>query len=403
MILELGGKSANIILPDADLSRAVPNVVVNMTAQAGQGCSLLTRTLVHESLFDELVGRVKTALDAVATAGDPANPATTMGPLISAAQRAKVEGLIQAGRDEGAQIAYGGGRPAGLDRGFFVEPTLFVDVDNSMTDRPAGVLRPGRRGDPVQGEQEAVRLANDSEFGLAAGVWAADPVQAYRIGTRIRAGLVYINGGGAGPQPAHPVRRLQEQRPRRRAGRVRPGGVPADQEHDLECPLGGWWGGVARRGLTMGGYVCWGEEGSGFGVRGEGGWGGGGAASLVGTRHRECRRAEASPLAGIPRQDARLPVLHGPLQALAPADRGWAGDARAQGRARRAARPGPVVVVDEYRLDADERAQVSDPVLALQRLVARPVDGRAGTVAAASEGAMNARRSSWWTSALTQS
>lgn len=203
VILELGGKSANIVLPDADLSRVAPNVAVNMTAQAGQGCSLLTRTLVHESRLDELVGQVKTALDAVKV-GDPADPATTMGPLISAAQRAKVEGLIRAGRDEGAQIAYGGGRPAGLDRGFFVEPTLFVDVDNSMTIAQREFFGPVGVVIPFRDEEEAVRLANDSDFGLAGGVWAADPVHAYRIATRIRAGMVYINGGGAGSSPHTP-------------------------------------------------------------------------------------------------------------------------------------------------------------------------------------------------------
>jgi acyl-CoA reductase-like NAD-dependent aldehyde dehydrogenase len=203
VILELGGKSASIILPDADLSRAAASVAVNMTAQAGQGCSLLTRTLVHESLFDELVGRVKTELDAVLV-GDPADPAVTMGPLISAAQRAKVEALIQAGRDEGAQIAYGGGRPAGLDRGFFVEPTLFVDVDNSMTIARKEFFGPVGVVIPFSGEAEAIRLANDSEFGLAAGVWSADPVRAYQVATRIRAGLVYLNGGGAGSSPHTP-------------------------------------------------------------------------------------------------------------------------------------------------------------------------------------------------------
>jgi aldehyde dehydrogenase (NAD+) len=203
VILELGGKSANIMLPDADLSRVVPSVVLNMTVQAGQGCSLLTRTLVHESRLDELVGQVKTALDAVKV-GDPADPATTMGPLISAAQRAKVESLIQAGRDEGAQIAYGGGRPAGLDRGFFVEPTLFVDVDNSMTIAQKEFFGPVGVVIPFRDEEEAIRLANDSDFGLAGGVWAADPVHAYRIGTRIRAGLIYINGGGAGSSPHTP-------------------------------------------------------------------------------------------------------------------------------------------------------------------------------------------------------
>jgi acyl-CoA reductase-like NAD-dependent aldehyde dehydrogenase len=203
VILELGGKSASIVLPDADLTRVAPNVVLNMTAQTGQGCSLLTRTLVHESRLDELVGLVKQALDAVRV-GDPADPATTMGPLISAAQRAKVESLIQAGRDEGAQIAYGGGRPPGLDKGFYVEPTLFVDVDNSMTIAQREFFGPVGVVIPFKDEEEAVRLANDSEFGLAAGVWAADPVHAYRIATRIRAGMIYINGGGAGSSPHTP-------------------------------------------------------------------------------------------------------------------------------------------------------------------------------------------------------
>jgi len=203
VILELGGKSAAIVLPDADLARVVPNVAANMTAQAGQGCSLLTRTLVHESLLDDLVGRVKEALDAVIV-GDPADPTTTMGPLISAAQRAKVEELIQAGRDEGAQIAYGGGRPPGLDKGFYIEPTLFVDVDNSMTIAQREFFGPVGVVIPFRDEEEAVRLANDSDFGLAGGVWAADPVHAYRIATRIRAGMIYINGGGAGSSPHTP-------------------------------------------------------------------------------------------------------------------------------------------------------------------------------------------------------
>jgi aldehyde dehydrogenase (NAD+) len=203
VILELGGKSANIVLPDADLSLVVPNAVLNMTAQAGQGCSLLTRTLVHESRLDEFVELAKQALDGV-TVGDPADPATMMGPLISAAQREKVETLIRAGVDAGARIAYGGGRPVWLDKGFFVEPTLFLDVDNSMTIAQKEFFGPVGVVIPFKDEQEAIRLANDSDFGLAAGVWAADPVHAYRVATRVRAGLVYINGGGAGSSPHTP-------------------------------------------------------------------------------------------------------------------------------------------------------------------------------------------------------
>jgi aldehyde dehydrogenase (NAD+) len=171
-----------------------------MTTHAGQGCSLLTRTLVHRSRLDELVSLVKAALDKVKV-GNPADEDVTMGPLISAAQREKVEGLIRTGQAEGAQIAYGGGRPAGLDRGFFVEPTLFVDVDNAMTIARKEFFGPVGVVIGFDDDDEAVRLANDSEFGLGGGVWASDPVRAYEIAKRIRAGMVYVNGGGAGSSP----------------------------------------------------------------------------------------------------------------------------------------------------------------------------------------------------------
>lgn len=203
VILELGGKSANIVLEDADLTRVAPNVALHMTANAGQGCSLLTRTLVHKSRLDELVGLVKQELDKVKV-GDPADPATTMGPLISAAQRDKVEMLIRTGIDEGAQVAYGGGRPAGLDNGFFVEPTLFVDVENSMTIAQKEFFGPVGVVIGFEDEEEAIRLANESDFGLGGGVWSADPTRAYRVATRIRTGMVYINGGGAGSSPHTP-------------------------------------------------------------------------------------------------------------------------------------------------------------------------------------------------------
>ncbi|ROO87463.1 acyl-CoA reductase-like NAD-dependent aldehyde dehydrogenase [Actinocorallia herbida] len=200
VVLELGGKSANIIREDADLTRAVRSTIVGMTTHAGQGCSLLTRTLVHESRAAELVGLMTEALDQV-TVGDPADPATTMGPLISAAQRAKVEGLIRSGRDEGARLAFGGGRPAGLDRGFFVEPTLFVDVGNRMTVAQKEFFGPVGVVIPFKDDDEAVRLANDSEFGLGGGVWSADPADAYRLATRLRTGTVSINGGGNPTSP----------------------------------------------------------------------------------------------------------------------------------------------------------------------------------------------------------
>ena len=203
VVLELGGKSANIVLADADLSRVAPHVALHMTTGAGQGCSLLTRTLVHESRLDELIGLVKESLDKVKV-GDPSDSSVTMGPVISAAQREKVEGLIQAGIDEGAQLAYGGKRPAHLDRGFFVEPTLFVDVDNSMTVAQKEFFGPVGSVITFKDEAEAIRLANQSEFGLGGGVWSADPTKAYEVATKIRTGMVYINGGGAGSSPHTP-------------------------------------------------------------------------------------------------------------------------------------------------------------------------------------------------------
>ncbi|MCW2786110.1 MAG: putative aldehyde dehydrogenase [Marmoricola sp.] len=195
VVLELGGKSASIICDDADLTKAIQDPIMGMTVHSGQGCSLLTRTLVHESRFDELVEMIKGALSQI-TLGDPTDPATGMGPLISAAQRAKVESLIQTGVDEGATIAFGGGRPAGLDKGFYVEPTLFVDVDNTMTIAQKEFFGPVGVVIPFRDDEDAIRIANDSEFGLGGAVWAKDPARAYAIAKRIRTGMVTVNGGG---------------------------------------------------------------------------------------------------------------------------------------------------------------------------------------------------------------
>lgn len=200
VVLELGGKSANIICEDADLSKAMRDVIMGITVHAGQGCSLLTRTIVHESRKDELVGMIKAALDYVKV-GDPADPETVMGPLISAAQRDKVEKLIRKGLDEGAQIAYGGGRPVGLERGFFVEPTLFVDVDNSMSIAQDEFFGPVGVVITFKDDAEAVKIANDSDFGLGGAVWSKSPVRAYGIAKQLRTGMVGINGGGGGVTP----------------------------------------------------------------------------------------------------------------------------------------------------------------------------------------------------------
>ncbi|MFZ2177672.1 MAG: aldehyde dehydrogenase family protein [Rhodococcus sp. (in: high G+C Gram-positive bacteria)] len=200
VVLELGGKSANIICEDADLGKAIQSVIAGIIVHAGQGCALLTRTLVHRSRMDELVAMIKEILSGIKV-GDPSEPDTVMGPLGSEAQRAKVEDLIRTGVEEGATIAYGGGRPAGLDKGFFVEPTLFVDVDNSMAIAQREFFGPVGVVIPFDDDDEAVRIANDSDYGLGGGVWANDPVRAYAIAKRIRAGYVTVNGGGGGLSP----------------------------------------------------------------------------------------------------------------------------------------------------------------------------------------------------------
>jgi acyl-CoA reductase-like NAD-dependent aldehyde dehydrogenase len=200
LVLELGGKSANIICEDADLDAVVGSVIRGMTIHAGQACAALTRTLVHRSRYDELVAKVTEGLSQIKI-GDPADPATTMGPVISEAQRGKVEALIASGVEQGAKIAFGGARPANVDKGYFVEPTLFVDVDNSMDIAQKEFFGPVGVVIPFDDDDHAVRLANDSDFGLSGGVFSTDTVRALKIAKRIRTGTVSINGWGGGVTP----------------------------------------------------------------------------------------------------------------------------------------------------------------------------------------------------------
>jgi aldehyde dehydrogenase (NAD+) len=201
-ILELGGKSANIILDDADLERAAPFAVTSFIRHAGQGCACLTRILVHESRHDELVARMVDIL-AAAKVGAPSDPSTDMGPLISAAQRERVERYVAIGRDEGATIAFGGGRPS-ADRGYFVEPTLFVDVKNSMRIAQEEIFGPVGVVIPFVDDEDAVTLANDSSYGLSGAVSSKDPARAYAVAARLRTGTVHVNGVGGGVNPHGP-------------------------------------------------------------------------------------------------------------------------------------------------------------------------------------------------------
>jgi aldehyde dehydrogenase (NAD+) len=203
VVLELGGKSANIILDDTDLDKVMESVLAGFITHAGQGCALQTRILVHQSLHDDLVTRIVGTLGFISV-GDPADPATMMGPLIRDVQRQRVEALIAAGVDEGAQIAFGGGRPAHLDRGFFLEPTLFVGVDNKMRIAQEEFFGPVGEVIPFTDDDDAVRIANDSRYGLAGGVWSADAQRAAAVARRLRTGMVVINGGGGGLNPAAP-------------------------------------------------------------------------------------------------------------------------------------------------------------------------------------------------------
>ncbi|MGW0809999.1 aldehyde dehydrogenase family protein [Nonomuraea sp. NPDC002799] len=192
VVLELGGKSANIVFADADLDRAALEVVGNTVTNAGQGCLLLTRTLVDARVHDELVAKVIPMLAAV-TIGDPADPATAMGPLISAAERERVEAMIRQGQAEGAVLAYGGNRPPGLSQGFYLEPALFTGVENSMTIAQREFFGPVNVVIPFSGDDEAVQIANDSDYGLNAGIFTRDFARAHAVARRIRSGIVNIN------------------------------------------------------------------------------------------------------------------------------------------------------------------------------------------------------------------
>ena len=193
LFLELGGKSADIILEDGDLETKMAFFGF-MCMHAGQGCAMLTRTLVHESRYDEAVALAEAAM-ATVTYGDPTDPGNIMGPVVSARQRERVLGYIQTGIDEGARLVCGGGRPAHLDKGYFVEPTLFADVDNSMRIAREEIFGPVLVIIPFRDEEDAVRIANDSEYGLSGAVTSASEERALAVARRIRSGTVSVNGG----------------------------------------------------------------------------------------------------------------------------------------------------------------------------------------------------------------
>ncbi|MDX6698706.1 MAG: aldehyde dehydrogenase [Solirubrobacteraceae bacterium] len=197
--LELGGKSPNVILEDADLEAAVADGVSKCFLNSGQTCSALTRMLVPRERLEE-AERIAAAVAEQFTPGDPFAEGTRLGPLVSDTQRERVRGYIRQGEAEGARLVTGGEEPPeGLDQGYFVRPTVFSDVKPEMTIAQEEIFGPVLAIMPYDDEDDAVRIANDTEYGLAGGVWSGDPERAQRVARRIRTGQVEINGATFNP------------------------------------------------------------------------------------------------------------------------------------------------------------------------------------------------------------
>ena len=191
---ELGGKSPSVVLDDADFDRAVKATVRHVLENSGQSCNAPTRLLVPAARIAEAAALAKKTAEAVSV-GDPASEETAVGPVVSKIQFERVQSYIAKGISEGANLVTGGeGRPPGLDKGYFVRPTVFSNVSNDMAIAREEIFGPVLAILPYRDEEEAVRIANDTPYGLQAYVWSGDLAHANRIGRRIRAGRVTING-----------------------------------------------------------------------------------------------------------------------------------------------------------------------------------------------------------------
>jgi len=201
--LELGGKSAAIVLDDASLDLAVigEKLFAALLLNQGQACYLGTRVLAPRSRYEEIV-ELLTAFASMLKVGDPLDPATQIGPLASERQRDRVEGYIAKGKSDGARVTTGGGRPAGMSRGFYVEPTVFADVDNGWTIAQEEIFGPVLSVIGYSGDAEAVAIANGSGYGLGGTVWTSDHDRGLAVATKIKTGTIGINGYL--PDPAAP-------------------------------------------------------------------------------------------------------------------------------------------------------------------------------------------------------
>lgn len=191
--LELGGKSAAIVLPDADLDQVTAGLAMGCFFNSGQVCAALSRVLAPRSSYDEVVAAVEASASSWRV-GDPFDPKTTMGPLVSARQRDKVQAYIDGGIRAGARVVSGGGRPNGLDKGWYIEPTVLRDVDNSMQIAQEEIFGPVAVVIPFEDTEDAVRIANDSQFGLHGAVFTSDPGTALEVARRIKTGTFTVNG-----------------------------------------------------------------------------------------------------------------------------------------------------------------------------------------------------------------
>ena len=196
MTLELGGKSPNIVLPDADLDSAAKGSFLGLYSNSGQACNAASRLFVQSSIFDEMVERLA-AFARDAKVGPGLDPDTEFGPVISDEQFGRVSGYIDSGLAEGAEAVVGG-TPGDGNGGYFIDPTLFTGVEDEMKIAREEIFGPVLVAQPFEDLEEVARRANDTEYGLAAGLWTRDISRAHKLAALLKAGSVYINTWGAG-------------------------------------------------------------------------------------------------------------------------------------------------------------------------------------------------------------
>jgi len=192
--LELGGKSAQIVLDDFPLDAAAPGAASPTYFHAGQGCAITTRVLVQKNRHDELVDKMASFVNGFVKIGDPSDPSVILGPVIREERRGAIEAYIASGREQGAELVTGGGRPDDLPQGYFVQPTIFANVKNDMRIAQEEIFGPVVSVIPFEDEDDAIRIANDSSFGLFGGILTNDTAKGLAMAKRIRVGGVTING-----------------------------------------------------------------------------------------------------------------------------------------------------------------------------------------------------------------